>query len=332
MFRLLGFTFTILVLFSATIVAILNWYSLGIEFEDPQNDFFSGIEKVEIIAHRGGALERPENTHMAFEYISRNFPEAIIELDVRITSDNHLVVMHDDTLDRTTNGSGRVSATTLDKLSKLNAGYNFEFAGRFPYRSNVYQQLLIPKLEDVFIKYSNRLIVEIKGSVDEQIRSANALASLIDNLKNETGGSYGRGSRYSDNINSLEQRLVVSSEIFLPIYQMRKKRPNWLFAPTKPEIAYKLIPLSKLGFLGADASIDQIFKLKSDVYCLPRKYRGKEVITEDLITELNRRKKPLYAWTINDEVEMEELIKMGINGIITDRPSVLKRMILRSLR
>ena len=323
MFRSIGLALTVLIICSAVFVAILNWYSLRIEFEDPQHSFFPGFGKVEIIAHRGGALERPENTHMAFSYIARNFPEAIIELDVRVTSDNHLVVMHDETLDRTTNGSGKVSANTVDTISKLNAGYKFEFAGQFPYRQNLYEQLLVPRLEDVFRRYSNRMIIEVKGNLDEQLRAVNALFRLMDNLKNEANESH------ADNIGSLEDRLVVSSELYLPISKIRKRKPNWLLAPTKPEIAYKLIPLSKLGFVHADAPIDRLFKLKSDVYCLPRSYRGKEVITADLIAELNRRKKPLYAWTINDEAEMEELINMGINGIITDRPSTLKRVIFR---
>ena len=336
MIKFIGLLFIIFVLFSSAFVVTLNWYSLRMEFNDPGSKFFPGVRDVEIIAHRGGSLERPENTHMAFSYVAKNFPDAIIELDARVTSDNHLVVMHDDTLDRTTNGSGKVSSSDMASVAKLNAGHNFEFGGAYPYRQSVYAQLLVPKLGDVFKKYRNRMIVELKGNLDEQLRAVNALIRLIDELKEDANKSYENGvthnQTYADNVNSLEGRFIVSSELFLPIYKIRKRKPNWLFAPTRPEIAYKLIPLSKLGFVRADAPIELLFKLKSDVYCLPRRYRGKEVITKTLIDELNRRKKPLYAWTINDEEEMEELIKMGVKGIITDRPGALRRVIFRLSR
>ncbi len=311
-------------------ILTLNWFYSKKDYPDPDHLFFTGGGGVQIIAHRGGALERPENTHMAFSYVANNFPGAIIELDVQITADDHLIVMHDESLDRTTNGTGKVSNASLRQISRLNAGYNFEFNGKYPYRETTYSQLLVPKLEDVFKRYGNRMIIEIKGNAKEQNRAVSVLVEMITSLMQKSGGISSRYNRnYGKNLKNLTSRLVISSEFFIPIYSVRRSRPDWLFASTKPEIIYNLIPLSKFRVASASAAIDDILKLRSDIHCLPKSYRGKEIISKQLIKELKRRKQPLYAWTINDEKEMEELIKMGVDGIITDRPRVLKNAILR---
>ena len=74
-----------------------------------------------ITAHRGCRAYEPENTIKSFER-AIDFKVDIIELDVQLTKDNHLVVMHDETVDRTTNGKGCVKDLTYEQIRKLNAG------------------------------------------------------------------------------------------------------------------------------------------------------------------------------------------------------------------
>jgi glycerophosphoryl diester phosphodiesterase len=108
-----------------------------------------------VIAHRGASSYAPENTFAAFDLAIRMGVQHI-ELDVEATSDGHIVVIHDDTVDRTTTGSGPVTQHTLEALQALDAGswFGAEFAGE-----------RIPRFEDALSRYKGRvhLHVEIKG-------------------------------------------------------------------------------------------------------------------------------------------------------------------------
>lgn len=108
-----------------------------------------------VIAHRGASSYAPENTLAAFD-LALGMEVRHIELDVDLTSDGHIVVIHDDTVDRTTNGSGPVTGHTLATLRSLDAGswFGAQFAGA-----------RIPTLDEVLARYKGRvhLHVEIKG-------------------------------------------------------------------------------------------------------------------------------------------------------------------------
>ena len=108
-----------------------------------------------VIAHRGASSYAPENTLAAFD-LALEMGVRHIELDVDITSDSHIVVIHDDTVDRTTNGSGPVTSHTLAALRALDAGARFgaQLAGE-----------RIPTFDEVLARYKGRVHVhtEIKG-------------------------------------------------------------------------------------------------------------------------------------------------------------------------
>jgi len=114
------------------------------------------------IAHRGGAKIAPENTLVGF----RRALEAgagVLELDVHLTVDEHLVVIHDDTVDRTTNGTGRVCEMTLSEVKNLDAGYEYPPYGGIPhpYRN---KGVTVPTLEEVYRAFPDVPInVEIKA-------------------------------------------------------------------------------------------------------------------------------------------------------------------------
>src|SRR5687768_14873397 len=100
-----------------------------------------------LVAHRGGAGLKPENTLAAFLDADALWQADMIELDVHATADGHCVVIHDPTVDRTTNGSGAVAAMTLAELQSLDAGYRFTADGgrSFPMRG---QGIRVPTIED----------------------------------------------------------------------------------------------------------------------------------------------------------------------------------------
>jgi len=115
-----------------------------------------------VIAHRGASSSAPENTLAAFD-LALEMGARHLELDVELTRDGHVVVIHDDTVDRTTDGSGPVTAQTLDALRRLDAGrwFGAAFAGE-----------RIPTYEDVLVRYQGRahLHTEIKGRAPELSR------------------------------------------------------------------------------------------------------------------------------------------------------------------
>ena len=101
-----------------------------------------------VFAHRGGGGLFPENTLEAFKY-SAEMGVDVLELDIHSTADGKLVVMHDATVDRTTDGNGRVNELTFDQLKKLDAGYKFTNDGgkTFPFRG---KNITVPTLDEVF--------------------------------------------------------------------------------------------------------------------------------------------------------------------------------------
>ncbi|MEV9650479.1 glycerophosphodiester phosphodiesterase [Bacillus aerius] len=123
-----------------------------------------------IIAHRGSSSAAPENTIAAFDVAVEQGAD-YIELDVQMTMDQHVVVIHDDTVDRTTNGNGLVKSYTLDQLKKLDAGSWFD---------HQYTNERIPTLQEILERYSQRIgiLIEIKHP-KRQIGIEKAVARII---------------------------------------------------------------------------------------------------------------------------------------------------------
>ena len=100
-----------------------------------------------LVAHRGGAKLAPENTLLSFQRAVEWWRADILEMDVRLTSDGHVVVIHDATVNRTTDGAGLVADLNLDEICKLDAGYNFEdLTGQYSFRG---QGVTVPTFEEV---------------------------------------------------------------------------------------------------------------------------------------------------------------------------------------
>mgnify|MGYP001583550457 CR=1 FL=1 len=112
-----------------------------------------------IIAHRGASVIAPENTIAAFKQAIADGAD-YLEIDVQQTSDSELVIIHDATIDRTTNGKGKVKDFTYEQLRQLDAGSWFE-RGKFPDER-------IPRLQDVIdiLDTTTKLLLEIKEGSD----------------------------------------------------------------------------------------------------------------------------------------------------------------------
>lgn len=132
---------------------------------------FVDLGRPTIIAHRGSSAYAPENTLASFKLAIEQGADGI-ELDARLTADNQVVVMHDQTVDRTTNGTGRVDRMTLAELQTLDAGSSFgtSFKGE-----------KVPSLAEIFAAIGNRtyLMVELKNISSPRDDLPNRVAGLI---------------------------------------------------------------------------------------------------------------------------------------------------------
>lgn len=160
---------------------------------------FSDLPRPIIFAHRGASAYAPENTLSAFELALRQGADAI-ELDAKLTADGHVVVIHDQTVDRTTEGSGRVKDMRLADLRKLDAGSHFDFAFRGE---------KIPTLEEVLkavgqLTYTNIELTNY-GSMTDSLPEK--VAALVGRLK-------------------LNKRVIFSSFNPLALFRIRRILPD----------------------------------------------------------------------------------------------------------
>jgi glycerophosphoryl diester phosphodiesterase len=260
-----------------------------------ENKFFT--PEIEVIAHRGGSMESPENTLFAFENAVTISPKVILEMDIHYTKDKQIVVHHDNTLDRTTNAAGPIKNKTLEELKTLDAAYNFKDAdGSYPLRGKGIQ---IPTIIEVFDRYPDtRMIVEVKPNNLELAKDLYTLAKKYNRL----------------------EKTIFASEHSAVVKYFRSLDENLLTNAAKDDVLRSIMLLSlHLG------SFDN---MKADAYCIPERESGIQVYSPELLSELHKRHKKAYIWTINETEDMKRLIKEKVDGIITDRPKALSSLLI----
>src|SRR5579871_6363196 len=166
---------------------------------------FFDLPRPRVIAHRGASGDYPENTLVAFT-AARDAGSPYIELDVRLTRDDVVVVAHDDGLARIGNSDGLISEMTLAELAQVDAGYRFAPAsspdGAFPFRGRA---IRVPALQEVFATCpAQRFVVEIKQSSRSLVEP---LLAVIDRA-------------------AMRRRVLVACEHQAPIEEFRRAAPD----------------------------------------------------------------------------------------------------------
>ena len=284
---------TVVIACFAVVIITVRHFGLQTEHETPNHLFKRA--SIEIIAHRGGALEAPENTLTAFDRALEISPHFILEMDIHLTKDEHLAVIHDDTVNRTTNGKGAVSEMTMEQLQKLDAGWHYQNdKGEYTYRS---QGVQIPSLRQVLEKYPHqKMIVELKSL---STKAAQKFIDVIEEFK-------------------AFEHVAIASYSHQAIDYIRSKR-DWVFIATPTEIYKSLILLNMF--------LEPIDPMEPDIYDIPEVSMFIPVLSKRLLKEMHRRNKPVFVWTINEQENMKRLIELGVDGIITDRPTTLFQLI-----
>jgi glycerophosphoryl diester phosphodiesterase len=248
-------------------------------------------------AHRGGAKIVPENTLKGFREGLRA-GAGVLELDVHATADGTVVVIHDETVDRTTDGSGAIREMTLAEVKRLDAGYRFTPDGgkTHPCRG---EGVSIPTMEEVYRSFTDVPInVEIKGKrpgIEE------ALWRII-----EDAGA--------------EERTLVVSEDSGTIRRFREASGRRVATASSSVelILFWLLSRLRLGGLA---------KPSYQALQGPETYRGLRIVTPELVRGAHERGLRVDVWTIDHEPDMRRLLGFGVDGIMTDRPDILARVL-----
>lgn len=256
--------------------------------------FFQDLYQTEtlkpiITAHRGASSLAPENTLASIKAALKLNPDRI-EIDVQQTLDSVVVLMHDITLNRTTNGTGLIKEKTFKAISKLDAGSWF---------SSTFIGEKIPILEDAIqlTKGKCQLIIEIKKGSDFYPNIEKNILNLI--VKHNA-----------------EKWVIIHSFDYAVLEKIHNLNSN--------------IPIHKL-FFGKLKSLPYVISNKLEYldiekYTFIKEYSINYVFAnKETISYLKSKDKKINVWTVNDYKNINELMALGIDGIITDNPNVLNK-------
>ncbi|MEM8887461.1 MAG: glycerophosphodiester phosphodiesterase [Bacteroidota bacterium] len=252
-----------------------------------------------IIAHGGAKKLYPGNSFLAFQS-SAVLEVDMLEMDVRMTKDGILITHHDHDIDRMSNGTGNVIDYTYEDLLAFNFGYNFQDEdGNYPYRNDS-----IPpcKLSEVFSEFSHiPLMVELKDRGEDGKKAARILKDMI--------------SKYE-----LQNKIVVVAfdEAVLSYFQEITADKIQIGTSQEQTKDFVITALSAMEFL---------YSPKATVVAIPSQNSGLNLASERIIHSAHRRNMAVHYWTINDPEEMKKLISLGADGLITDRPDIMKEVL-----
>ena len=218
------------------------------------------------ISHRGASAYEPENTLRAIRR-ALEYAVDMVEVDVRETKDEEIVVIHDETLERTTNGRGHVHQTSFSELRKLDAGKGER----------------IPTLQEVIDLVKGRvgLVVELKdpGTTDK-------VAEILGK-------------------NNFVDQTLVTSFIHSAVKTIKELNPQ-----LKTGVIFRSAPI-KPSQLALDANANALFPY--------HKY-----VTTRMIDDVHSNHLTINVWTVDTREEIEHYARIGVDGIVTNRPDLLK--------
>lgn len=236
------------------------------------------------LAHRGARKVAPENTVPAVTRAMELGADGV-EIDVQRTRDGELVVIHDETLEATTDGSGIIREHTLEELKHLDAGVWFgaEWAGT-----------RIPTLDEIFDALPESAIVNVELKRDSW-QSDGLEDAALDHIRRRT----------------LWDRVIVSSFNPFILWRLRTAAPQLrlglLYQPEMPWLLNRAWPRRLLPLAALHPFHTQV--------------------TPALVAHAHDAGIQINTWTVNEPARMRELIEMGVDGIITDVPDVLNRVL-----
>jgi len=253
------------------------------------NGFFSGPEP-RLFAHRGASALAPENTMESFR-LARDAGAPYLELDVHLTADGHVVVIHDNSVSRTTGRRGRVERMSLAEIRRLDAGHEFTLdRGRsYPYRE---KGVRIPTLEEVLREFPDtRFTIEIKKT------------------------KKGIGRAVLDVIRDCDatKRVLVASHEHQHLQEFRSLDGEVPTSFSKTEVRAFLARVRAGDTNG--------YQAPGNALQVPEYFGLRRVTSVAFIEAAHRLGVEVHVWTVNEPVHMRRLLRWGVDGIMTDDPA-----------
>ncbi len=252
---------------------------------------FLSVEHPIRFAHRGSRVLWPENTVYAFDQAIIGLGYRYLELDVRCSRDGVPMVVHDSTLERTTNGSGAVADWDVEDLANLDAAYHFDAESGYPMRG---KGVKIPTLREIYELFPDAHInIDLKAAgiewqVAEVIRRCRA-----------------------------EDRSLAGAFRDGRIARFKRITKGTVAVSAGPRSASTLYAASRVG-----VAIDLGFA----AYQLPYRF-GALRIDRRMIDTVHKAGAHIHLWTVNDPDDMKRFLDLGVDGIVTDRPDILNDVI-----
>lgn len=241
-----------------------------------------------VFAHRGGAKLRPENTILAFDH-GLSLGADGLEFDVRLSRDGVVVVHHDATLERTTDGTGPLVARTADELARLDAGFHYD-----GYRGRTGG---VPRLADVLRRYPNaRCIIELKADEPELANRTIDVIHAADAIERVALGSF--STRVLRIARAREPRIPTGSsreETRLALYR------SWIHWPVRHP------PYRE--------------------YQVPEISGSTRVVSPRFVRYAHEAEVAVRVWTVDDAADMRRLLSWGVDGLISDRPDIAVQVV-----
>jgi glycerophosphoryl diester phosphodiesterase len=269
---------------------------VSIPLPRPGRNYLAGAPL--LVAHRGGARLAPENTLAAFRAAVTRWEADMLEMDVRLTADGEVVVIHDPTVDRTTDGSGPVASFTVRELQKLDAGHRFlDLEGKPSFRGC---GLTVPRFEDVLTALPDaRLNVEAK--------EPGVTGPLVEIIRRHRA----------------EERVLVAAE-----FERRRRDARGYRGPWGASRHHVLL----FWLLHRFPAVGALYTPGADVLQVPETWKGRRIVTPGFVREAHRRNLPVQVWTVDGGEDMRRLLSWGVDGIQTDRPDLLAGVLVETTR
>ncbi len=248
-----------------------------------------------IFAHRGDSASYPENTLPAFKSAGELGAD-VIETDIRRTRDGRYVIFHDETLERVTNGTGKVSDYTLDELKRLDAGYHWS-----------------PDKTTTPFRGKGVAII----SLEEALRELPDARFNIDLKENDPS----QAGEYCDLLKKLDavDRVLTASEYTGNLKAVRTILPDMATSASRWEIIGVFF-LFKTSFLFAKKCF------AADALQIPEYYGTSKIASEGMISGVQSKGLRVHVWTVNREMDMTRLFDAGVDAIMSDNPALLKKV------
>jgi glycerophosphoryl diester phosphodiesterase len=243
-----------------------------------------------LFGHRGAAGVAPENTLVSFNRALADGAD-VLELDVHATSDGEIVVLHDPTLERTTDGAGAVRDLTFQELRRFDAGFRFEHGGTHPFRG---LGVRVPALEELLDAFPTMpLNIEIK-------QAEPAIESRVVALLERKGAA---------------ARTMLAAESDEIMRRIRTCTPEVASSGSYGE-AHDFFQRCFADHFVGYAPVARALQI-------PVRVGEVELVTETTVAAAHRHGLEMHVWTVNEEREIERLLDLGVDGLMSDFPERL---------